>query len=169
MTVSGLICLERAAGPPAPLAVCGRILEHDLGALAPSVVLIANVLPCGPVCDERTSPAVITASTETGVQRVDRLGIQACDRKLTDSRPDVLLDLADVVDARRALNIEDAQPAVEQLVHRRARAWASALVDLIEELGQNLLGLALRLSLGAMRLDRLAQPKRSLGYRVDAS
>ena len=78
---------------------------------------------------------MITASPETGVQRVDRLGIEACNRELTDSRPDVLFDLADVVDARCALDIEDASQRSSSwftvaLVRglRRSSTWLRSLV-----------------------------------------
>jgi hypothetical protein len=50
----------------------------------------------------------------------------------------VLLDLPDVA------AVDDVEPAVEQLVDRRFGLGAAALVDLVQELGLNLLGLSAR-------------------------
>jgi hypothetical protein len=66
-------------------------------------------------------------------------------------------DLPDVAGARGLLDVDDVEPAVEQLVDGRLSARAASLVNLVEQLDPNLLGILLRLTLGLTRGDGLAE------------
>jgi len=87
----------RPALAVAPLAQCFRIMRSDLRALPSGTVLIAHVLAVGAVLDEPLPMAVVAAPSELRVKTFDRLGLDATDREPADRRPDVLLDLSDVV------------------------------------------------------------------------
>jgi hypothetical protein len=159
----------RAARAIAPPAVSGRIVEHDLGALASIAVLVTSMLAAGSMRGERSPATVVAATSQLRVKRVDHLGIEPRDGESADGRPYVLLDLAEVPDPRSAFELDDVEPSIEQLVDRRACPRIAALVDLVQQLRQDLLGLAFRLTGRAAALaHRLTEPDVLTTYRVDA-
>jgi hypothetical protein len=102
------------------------------------------------------------------VEVLDGLGAHASDLQPSDGRADVLLDLPDVAGARGLLDVDDFQPAVEQLVDGRLGRGAAALIDLVQQLRDDLLRLAFGLALRGTGLDGLAEPDLLPREPVDA-
>jgi hypothetical protein len=87
---------------------------------------------------------VLTATPQLRIQRVQRIGVECPDLDIADERGDVLAHVAPVLIAGARLPIEMlVQVPLEQLVDRGARAEIAAIVDLVQQPGQNLLGLPL--------------------------
>lgn len=64
---------------PQPPWLSGRIVEHDLCALASVAVLVTSMLAAGSMRGERSAIAVIAATSQLRVQRVDHLSIESGD------------------------------------------------------------------------------------------
>ncbi|MDD7966557.1 hypothetical protein [Actinomycetospora lemnae] len=120
------------ARPLAPPAV--RLLPASgLSALSAGAVLVADVFAVGPVLDVVSAVAVVSAAPEVGVEALDGLGPHSTDCGAPDGRPYVLLDLAHVADSSLAVDVDDLEPPVKEVVHRSLGARAAALVDLVEQ------------------------------------
>src|SRR5207244_12805490 len=99
------------------------------------------------------------------VERRQRLGVESRDRGGTEYRPDVAVELADVVDAGRLVQLDDIEPPVQKLVERGLRPWVPLLVHLVEEPRPYLLRLLGGRWPGGHGLDEVVL---LLGHRVDA-
>ena len=116
---------------------------------------LAGVTPYGP------SRALRPAAPEPCVEVLEQLGVDLCDRQVSERGPDVLLDLAEVAGARREVELDDLKPPVEQLRERGGGPGLPALVDLVEQPDPGSLCLG-------RRVDDLAEVVLATGERVDA-
>ena len=99
---------------------------------------------------EPPSIAVVTTSTQNGVEGLQRFGVHLRDRKGAQQRPDVLIDLRDVAPTCRDVHVGDLEPTVEELVDRGARAGIAPLVYLRQQPRTGLLDLPAGVAPGGM-------------------
>src|SRR4051794_14750595 len=81
----------------------------------------------------------MAALAQSRVERLQQFRVDAGDLDTAQQGPDVLLDHEQVPPARRRLDIEDFEPAVQEVADVRARAWVPLLVYLAEQPGARLL------------------------------
>jgi hypothetical protein len=98
---------------------------------APFIALMATHIA---VLDLLRSAAMVTATAQLGIQRVEHLGVQRAYLDLADERPHVLIDVATVTADGALPTGVQVQVTIEQLVDRRAGARIAPLTDLREEL-----------------------------------
>lgn len=111
-------------------------------------MLVTQVLLVGSVLHVRTPVAVVAAPTELRVETLDVLGLDSSDLLLAQHRPNVLVNLPHVAGSGLAVDLDDLQVAVEELVDRGAGARAPSFVDPAEKTRPDLLGLLLGLPSG---------------------
>ena len=104
-------------------------------------MLVAQVGSLGSMLDEGPSTAMVLALAKVGIERFEDLGVHSSNRQMPEGRPDVLVDLGEIAAPGAGLGVEHLQPAVQQLVEGRRCAWVPLLVDLVEQSGEDLLGL----------------------------
>lgn len=85
----------------------------------------------------------MAAPAHAGVERFEDFCVQPGDLEPADHGPNVLVQLGLVVVPGRRFQLDDIEPAVEQLVEGCSGTRDSLFVDLRQELGPSLLGFAL--------------------------
>jgi hypothetical protein len=91
------------------------------------------------VLDEPPAVAVVAVLAQSRVERLQQFRVDAGDLDTAQQGSDVLLDHEQVSAASRRFDIEDFEPAVQEVADVRARAWVPLLVHLAEQPGARLL------------------------------
>ena len=117
------------------------------------------------VLDEPPAVAVVAVLAQSRVERLQQFRVDAGDLDTAQQGPDVLLDHEQVPTAGRRLDIEDFEPAVQEVADVRARAWVPLLVHLAEQPGARLLRFPGGMGTWRDHLDQIVPAARQ---RIDA-
>jgi hypothetical protein len=117
-----------------------------------------------PVLQEPRARAVLATAAQLRVEGVEHIGVERTDLHVPDQRSDVLVRVAQVGCPRTALQRDQLEVPIEQLVDGGGGARVPPLVNLAGQPPRDLLSLGHRLRTGGHDLAEVVAP---FAHRVD--